>query len=69
VLGKGQDHTCHPRGGAHLMLRSVDSASEQIAPVLELPNEFRLAMLMEHLATVDGLLRQGRFSGASEAAQ
>jgi hypothetical protein len=54
-------------GIAHLMLASVDGASEQIGPVLTLPNEFRLATLMAHLATVDTLLQQRRFRGAREA--
>lgn len=54
-------------GIAHLMLASVDGASEQISPVLALPNEFRLATLMAHLATVDTLLQQRRVRGAREA--
>jgi hypothetical protein len=51
------------------MLGSVDGASEQIAPVLELPTEYRLATLMEHMATVDALLGGRRFRGAPEAAR
>src|ERR1700730_15318626 len=43
--------------------------AEQIAPVLELPAEYRLATLTEHIASVDVLLRRRRFGGAPEAAQ
>jgi hypothetical protein len=62
-------HTRIAAGIAYLTLGSVDGAAHQIAPVLELPNEFRLATLTEHMATVDGLLRRRRFRGAPEAAQ
>jgi hypothetical protein len=60
-------HTRIAAGVAHLMLASVDGAAEQIGPVLELPHEYRVATLMEHVAAVDSLLRQPGFQGAREA--
>jgi hypothetical protein len=54
-------------GHAHLMSGSVDGAAEQIGPVLELPSEYRLATLTEHMATIQQLLLDRRFRGSGEA--
>jgi hypothetical protein len=62
-------HTRIAAGIAHLILGSVDGASKQIAPVLELPSDFRLATLTEHMTTMNGLLRGRPFRGAPEAAE
>jgi transcriptional regulator with XRE-family HTH domain len=53
-------------GHAHLMSGSVDGAAEQIDPVLELPSEYRLATLREHMATVETLLQSRHFHGSGE---
>ena len=53
---------------AHLMLGSADGATEQIAPVLSLPSEYRLSTLVEHMTTIDTLLRDQRFNGSAETA-
>jgi hypothetical protein len=62
-------HTRIAAGLAHLMLGSVDGAAEQIGPVLELPNEYRVVTLTEHMATVHRLLEQPRFRDARGATQ
>jgi hypothetical protein len=62
-------HTRIAAGFAHLMLGSVDGAADQIGPVLELPDEYRLVTLTEHMASVDRLLEQPRFRGAREVAR
>ena len=54
-------------GHASLMSGSLDGAAEQIAPVLELPSEYRLATLTEHMATVEQLLLDRRFRGSADA--
>ena len=51
---------------AHLMLGSADGATEQIAPVLSLPSEYRLSTLVEHMTTVEALLEQERFNGSAD---
>lgn len=53
---------------AHLMLGSADGATERIAPVLSLPSEYRLSTLVEHMTTIDTLLRQQRFNGSADTA-
>jgi transcriptional regulator with XRE-family HTH domain len=53
---------------AHLMLGSADGATEQIGPVLSLPSEYRLSTLVEHVTTIDTLLRDQRFNGSAETA-
>jgi hypothetical protein len=53
---------------AHLLLGSVEAASEHVTPVLSLSREYRLATLVEHIAVVDGLLGQQRFKGSAAAA-
>lgn len=50
------------------MLGSADGATEQIAPVLSLPSEYRLSTLVEHMTTVDTLLQQERFDGSADVA-
>jgi hypothetical protein len=52
---------------AHLKLGSVEGAADQIAPVLTLPGEYRLATVVEHMATMDLLLGQQPFSGSADA--
>jgi transcriptional regulator with XRE-family HTH domain len=53
---------------AHLMLGSVEGAAEQLTPVLSLSEEYRLATVVEHLMTIDLLLRQQSFDGSVSAA-
>jgi transcriptional regulator with XRE-family HTH domain len=53
---------------AHLMLGSVEGAAEQLTPVLSLSEEYRLATLVEHLMTIDLLLRQPAFDRSVSAA-
>ena len=55
-------------GNAYLKLGSLEGAANQIAPVFTLPGEYRLATVVEHMATVDVLLRQRPFSGSAGAA-
>jgi hypothetical protein len=52
---------------AHLKLGSVEGAADQIARVLTLPGEYRLATVVEHMATMDLLLGQQPFSGSADA--
>jgi hypothetical protein len=54
-------------GQAHLMSGSIDGAAEEIDPVLELPSEYRLATLTEHMSTVEGLLLTQRFRASRDA--
>ncbi|MDQ6946929.1 MAG: hypothetical protein M3256_11835 [Actinomycetota bacterium] len=54
-------------GHAHLMSGSVDGAAEQIRPVLDLPSDYRLATLTEHMATIQRLLLDRRFRGSGDA--
>ena len=49
------------------MLGSVEGAAEQLTPVLSLSEEYRLATLVEHLMTIDLLLRQPSFDGSASA--
>jgi hypothetical protein len=51
------------------MAGSLDGAAEEIDPVLELPNEYRLATLTEHMSTIERLLLTRRFRGSGEAAR
>jgi hypothetical protein len=51
---------------AHMMLASPEGAMQQVAPVLELPREYRISTLVEHMATLDKLLLGPRFSGSRE---
>jgi hypothetical protein len=53
---------------AHLMLGCADGATEQIAPVLRLPSEYRISTLVEHMTAIDGLLQQQRFNGSADIA-
>ncbi len=62
-------HTRIAAGIAYLKLGVIDAASHQIAPVLELPDEYRLATLMEHMASFDAVLREPRFRDSPEAEQ
>jgi hypothetical protein len=50
------------------MLGSVEGAAEQLTPVLSLSEEYRLATLVEHLMTIDLLLRQPAFDRSVSAA-
>jgi hypothetical protein len=54
-------------GHAHLMSGSLDGAALQIGPVLDLPCDYRLATLTEHMATVEAILRRPHFRGSGEA--
>jgi hypothetical protein len=62
-------HTRIAAGIAHLQLGAVDAAAEQVGPVLELPDEYRLATLIEHMASLDAQLRKSRFLDSIEGKQ
>jgi hypothetical protein len=51
----------------HLTLGSVEGAAQQLTPVLSLSEEYRIATIVEHLTTIDLLLRQQSFSGSATA--
>jgi hypothetical protein len=53
---------------AHVMVGSVDSAVKQVAPVLDLPGEYRISTLAGHFSTLDGLLADQRFTKSAEVA-
>jgi hypothetical protein len=53
---------------AHLMLSSPEGAVQEVAPVLELPAEYRISTVVEHMATLDKLLADQRFRRSSEVA-
>lgn len=55
-------------GHAYLISASVDGAVHQIDPVLDLPPEYRLSTLTEHMTTIQQLLLSRRFTGSVEAA-
>ncbi len=46
---------------AHTTLASIDGATDQVAPVLDLPREYRISTLVGHMATLDSLLLRQRF--------
>lgn len=53
---------------AHILVGSVDSAMERVAPVLDLPSEYRISTLAAHFGTLDGLLADQRFAKSHEVA-
>ena len=53
---------------AHVMLDSTDGAMQQVAPVLGLPPEYRISTLAQHVATLDALLLDQRFSKSRQVA-
>ena len=53
---------------AHVMLDSLDGAVPQVTPVLDLPPEYRISTLAQHIATLDALLLDQRFSKSRQVA-
>jgi hypothetical protein len=53
---------------AHIALDSVDGAIQQVAPVLDLPHEYRISTLAGHLGTLDALLLDQRFNKSRQVA-
>ena len=53
---------------AYLMLDSLDGATAQIAPVLELAPEMRIDTVTGYLRTLDQMLSRPRFAGSSQTA-
>jgi hypothetical protein len=53
---------------AHILVGSLDGAREQIAPVLDLPSEYRISTLAGHFDALDGLLADQRFAKSHEVA-
>jgi len=51
---------------AHTTLASIDGATDQVAPVLDLPREYRISTLVGHTATLDSLLLRQRFKNSRE---
>jgi hypothetical protein len=62
-------HTRIASAIAYLKLDALDVATEQIVPVLELPDEYRLATLIEHMASFDALLGDSRAHRSREGKQ
>jgi transcriptional regulator with XRE-family HTH domain len=52
---------------AHLMLGSAEAAASAVEPVFAVPDEYRVATVVSHLAAMDRLLRRRRFSGSAAA--
>ena len=59
-------HTSMAAAIAHLRFGAVDAASEQLGSVLDLPDEYRLATLIEHMASLEAMLREPRFRDSTE---
>jgi hypothetical protein len=53
---------------AHILAGSVEGATEQVRPVLDLPQEYHISTLAGHFTTLNALLTDGRFSKSHEAA-
>jgi hypothetical protein len=52
---------------AYLMLNSLDGATAQIAPVLDLAPEMRIGTVTGYLRTLDQMLSESRFAGSGQA--
>jgi hypothetical protein len=50
------------------MLDTLDGAVQQVTPVLDLPPEYRISTLAQHIATLDALLLDQRFSKSRQVA-
>jgi hypothetical protein len=53
---------------AHIMVGSIESATEHVSPVLDLPPEYRISTLAGHFSTLNALLTDRRRSQSHEAA-
>jgi transcriptional regulator with XRE-family HTH domain len=53
---------------AHILAGSVEGATEQVRPVLDLPQEYHISTLTGHFTTLNALLTDRRFSKSHEAA-
>jgi hypothetical protein len=62
-------HTRIAAGIAYLNLGALDAAADQVASVLELPDEFRLATLVEHMASFESQLHDSRLSDSTDGKQ
>jgi len=51
---------------AHIMLASPEGAIQEVEPVLELPHEYRISTVVEHLAALDKLLLEQPFGRSPE---
>jgi hypothetical protein len=60
-------HTRIAAGIAYLKLGVVDAAVQQVAPVLELPDQYRLATVTEHMTVFDALLHEPHLRDSSDA--
>jgi DNA-binding XRE family transcriptional regulator len=59
---------CIGSGIAHLLAGRVDGAANELAPILGMPPERRLATLTARLGEVDSRLRHRRYEGSAEVA-
>jgi hypothetical protein len=53
---------------AHILVGSVEAAIEQVSPVLDLPQEYRISTLTGHFSTLNALLADRRFIKSQEVA-
>jgi len=53
---------------AHILVGSVEAAIEQVSPVLDLPQEYRISTLTGHFSTLNALLEDRRFNKSQEVA-